>query len=425
MRRLFREVVGVIAVLFVAAVSAKFAELLRSFILGSIKRLYHGENAITGIAQTHTVTVVAYISLAVLASRVLNKWSQKWRPGQLGLEVIGDAARGTGAGPSLEGTIVRSSATAIACAAGTSLGRESAILETSGAFGAFVGKRLWGLGPSIAAGGIAAAFAAAYHAPFGAVLYVGEHLKIFGHRRAMAYAAIASAFSNYLTVHYLGGHPIFYTMSGHWTLGGIAIAGLVATLPALIGARSFLRLREYLPKARLVLKYPKLSLVVSVATSALLVSWFPESAGNGMEAIRLIATPGGVTIAIALILAIARAVAVAATVNAKAPGGVFAPTLAVSAGWGLAAYMILEKLGLPLGGTHQEVMVISMTIGVAVGLHAPWLAAVVIAEMSGHMGLLPVCMVAAYMSHLLVHGLDRFDRSHNVAVPEEMHDEDA
>jgi H+/Cl- antiporter ClcA len=66
-----------------------------------------------------------------------------------------------------------------------------------------------------------------------------------------------------------------------------------------------------------------------------------------------------------------------------------------------------------------------MTIGVAVGLNAPWLAAVVIAEMSGHMGLLPVCIAAAYMSHLMVHGLDRFDRSHNVVVPEEMHDEDA
>ncbi|MEI8286252.1 MAG: chloride channel protein [Actinomycetes bacterium] len=425
MRRLFREVVGVLAVLFVAAVSAKFAELLRSFILGSIKRLYHGENAIKGIAQTHTVTVVAYIAIAILVARALNKFSQKWRPGQLGLEVIGDAARGEGAGPSLEGTLVRSSATAIACAAGTSLGRESAILETSGALGAFVGKRLWGFGPSIAAGGIAAAFAAAYHAPFGAVLYVGEHLKIFGHRRAMVYAVIASAFSNFLTVHFLGGKPIFYTMSGQWTLGGVAVAALVATVPALIGARSFLRLREYLPKARLVLAYPKTSLTVSVAVAALLVSWFPESAGNGMEAIRLIATPGGVTIAIALVLAFARAIAVAATVNAKAPGGVFAPTLAVSAGWGLAAYLILEKTGLPLGGTHQEVMVISMTIGVAVGLHAPWLGAVVIAEMSGHMGLLPVCMVGSYMSHLMVHGLDRFDRARNIAVPEEMHNEDA
>ena len=425
MRRIAREIVGVLAVLFVAAVSAKFAELLRSFILGSIEHLYRGENAIDGIARTHTITVAVYIAIAILVARALNKFAQKWRPGQLGLEVIGDAARGEGPGSSLEGTLIRSSATAIVCAAGTSIGRESAILETSGALGSFVGRRMWGFGPAIAAGGIAAAFAAAYHAPFGAVLYVGEHLKIFGHRRAMLYAAIGSAFSNFLTVKFLEGKPIFYTMTGAWTIGGTLVAGAIVSLPAFIGARTFLRLREKLPKIELLQKKPTLTLGVSIAVSALLVSWFPETAANGMEAIRLVATPGGVTIAIALALAIAKMVAVSATVNAKAPGGVFAPTLAVTAGWGLAAYMILEKTGLHVAGSHQEVMVISMTIGVAVGLHAPWLGAVVIAEMSGHLGLLPVCAVSSYMGHLMVHGLDRYDRARNVVLPEEMHDEDA
>ncbi len=425
MRRIGREVTGIIAILVVASIAAKFAELLRSFILGSIKHLYHGENAIKGIAKTHTITVVAYVGIAILAARALNKFAQKWRPGRLGLEVIGDAARGEGPGSSFEGTLIRSSATAIVCAAGTSIGRESAILETSGAFGSFVGKKLWDFGPAIAAGGIAAAFAAAYHAPFGAVLYVGEHLKIFGHRRAMAYAAIASLFSHFLTVHFLEGKPIFYTMDGQWSISGVAIALSVAVVPAFIGARGFLRVRENIPKLALLQKKPTFTLGASIAVSALLVSWFPETAANGMEAIRLVATPGGVTVAIALALALAKTVAVTATVNAKAPGGVFAPTLAVTAGWGLAAYLVLEKLGLPLGAHHQEVMVVAMTIGVVVGLHAPWLATVVIAEMSGHLGLLPVCILVALIGHLMVHGLDRYDRARNVMLPEEMHDEDA
>jgi CIC family chloride channel protein len=144
-----------------------------------------------------------------------------------------------------------------------------------------------------------------------------------------------------------------------------------------------------------------------------------------MEAIRLVATPGEVTIAIALALALAKTIAVSATVNAKAPGGVFAPTLAVTAGWGLATYMLLERAGMHIPGSYQEVMVIAMTVGVAVGLHAPLLAAVVIAEMSGHLGLLPVCMAVALIAHLMVHGLDRYDRIRNVVLPEQMHDEDA
>jgi H+/Cl- antiporter ClcA len=425
MRRIGREVAGVAVVLFVAAMAAKFAELLRTFILHSINFLYNGDNAIDGVAHTRTITVVVYIAIAVLAARFLNKAAQKWRPGKLGLEVIGDSARGDGPGSSFEGTLVRSAATTIACAAGTSLGRESAILETSGAFGAFVGRRMWGYGPSIAAAGIAAAFCAAYHSPFGAVLYVGEHLKIFSRRRAMVYAVIASAFSHYVTVTYLDGKPIFYTMTGKWTLGGIAIAGLVATLPAFIGARTFLRMREMLPKWSLVTDHPQMSLALCVGVSALAVSLFPETAGNGMEAIRLVATPGGVSIAVAMALAIGRIVATSATVTAKAPGGVFAPTLAVTAGWGLAALLIIEKLGLQLGTTPQEVMVVSMTIGVGVGLHAPWLAAVVIAEMSGHIGLLPICALFSFIGHRMVHVLDHIEQTRNLELPEAMHDEDA
>lgn len=424
-RKLFREVVGVVAVLCVAAVSAKFAELLRAFILGSIDLLYKGDDAIDGIANTRTILVVVYISVAILAARFLHQLAQKWRPGQLGLEVIGNDARGEGPGASLEGTLVRSAATAIVCAAGTSIGRESAILETSGALGSFIGRRMWGFGPAIAAGGIAAAFAAAYHAPIGAFLYVGEHLKIFGHRRAMAYAAIGSAFSNFLTVQYLGGRPIFHTMTGEWTLNGVLVALAVVSVPAFMGARSFLRLREYLPKSALLKKYPMVALESSIAISALIVSWSPETAANGMEAIRLVATPGGATIAIVLALAFAKTIAVSATVFAKAPGGVFAPTMAITAGWGLAAYMLLEKAGVPLAGTHQEVMVIAMTIGVAVGLHAPLLAVVVIAELSGHLGLVPVCAMAAMLGHLMVHGLDRYDKNRNVSLPDVMHDEDA
>jgi CIC family chloride channel protein len=144
-----------------------------------------------------------------------------------------------------------------------------------------------------------------------------------------------------------------------------------------------------------------------------------------MEAIRLVATPGGVSIAVAMALAIGRIIATSATVTAKAPGGVFAPTLAVTAGWGLAAFLILDRLGLQLGTTHQEIMVVSMTIGVAVGLHAPWLAAVVIAEMSGHIGLLPICALFSFIGHRMVHVLDQIEQTRNLELPEAMHDEDA
>ena len=423
MRRLGRELVGLVAVLFVAVVAAKFAELLRAWILGSIELLYGDRNAVIGVGNSRVVSIAVFVTGAILLSRWLNKLAQKLQPERLGLEVIGNAARGEGPGSSLRGTLVRSTSTAVVCAAGTSIGRESAILEAGGAFGSFVGRRLWGLGPSIAAGGISAAFSAAYHAPIGGFVYVGEHLKIWSHRRAMTYAFIASMFSHFVTVTYFDGHPIFPQVTGQWTVAGSLAAGGIALLPALIGARGFLRLREIIPKLSIFTTHARVSLIGAIVVSVASISLFPETSGNGMEAIRM--AGAGATIAFALSLGVVKIIATTATLSARAPGGVFAPTLAVSSGLALAMYMGLEKAGLNLGGTHHEVMVIAMSIGVSAGLHAPWLGAVVIAEMVGQINFVPLCMVSSFVAHRCVHLLDRFEKSRKITTPHVMHDEDA
>ena len=423
MRRLAKEVVGLVAVLFVAVVAAKFAELLRAWILGTIEFLYGDRNAVIGVGNARVISIAIFVSGGILLSRWLNKFAQRLQPERLGLEVIGNAARGEGPGSSLRGTLVRSTSTAVVCAAGTSIGRESAILEAGGAFGSFVGRRLWGYGPSIAAGGISAAFSAAYHAPIGGFIYVGEHLKIWSHRRAMTYAFIASMVSHYVTVTYFEGHPIFPQVTGPWTLTGSLTAGAIALIPALIGARGFLRLREIIPKSSIFTTHPRLSLIAAIAVSVASIALFPESSGNGMEAIRM--AGAGVTIAFALSLGVVKIVATTATLSAKAPGGVFAPTLAVASGLALATYMGLEKAGLSLGGTHHEVMVIAMSIGVSAGLHAPWLGTVVIAEMVGQINFIPLCMAASFIAYRCVVLLDRFEESRKITTPHVMHDEDA
>lgn len=423
MRRIVREVLGLLAVLFVSVVAAKFAELLRSWILETIEYLYGDDNAVIGVGESRVLSIAVFVSVGILLARWLNKLAQRMQPDRLGLEVIGNAARGEGPGSSLRGTLVRSTSTAVVCAAGTSIGRESAILEAGGAFGSFVGRRLWGFGPAIAAAGISAAFSAAYHAPIGGFIYVGEHLSIWSHRRAMSYAFIGSMFSHYVTVTYFDGHPIFPQVAGDWTIAGSLIAGAVALIPAVLGARGFLRLREVLPKAKIFTEHSTATLIGAIAVSVASIALFPEASGNGMEAIRMAGT--GVTIAFALSLGLAKIVATTATLSAKAPGGVFAPTLAVASGLALATYMGLEKAGLDLGGTHREVMVVAMSIGVSAGLHAPWLGAVVIAEMVGQINLIPICMVSSFVAHRCVHLLDRFEKSRRIPVPHVMHDEDA
>ncbi|NBU38476.1 MAG: chloride channel protein, partial [Actinobacteria bacterium] len=382
MRRIGREAAALLAVLAVAAIASGFAHLFREVIFAVVEFLYDQKNATDGIKAANRIVPFVTIAAGVLLARVLNSRAQKKHAGHVGLHTVGNSARGEHPEVSLPGTLTRSVATLVACMPGTSLGRESAILEAGGAIGAFIGRLVPGGAPAVTTAGVAATFSAAYHAPFGAVAYVGGHLGVSRDKRSIAYALIASLFADWLTVEHLGGHPIFPGHSG--TVGSMVVLGLVAFLPAVIGARLFVQLREFLPTWDVVKNHPRATLAVAVFVSAATVTIAPLSAGNGMEALRHIAVSG--SIAAATALGIGKLLAVSATLTAKAPGGVFTPTLAVCAGWVLATYVGLETLGVNLPGNHWDGILIGMAAGLSVGLHAPVLASVVVAEMSGQIG---------------------------------------
>lgn len=421
MRRVGREAAALLAVLAVAAIASGFAHLFREAIFAVVEFLYDKKNATDGIKAANRIVPFVTIAAGVLLARALNSRAQKKHAGHVGLHTVGNSARGEHPTVSLPGTLTRSVATLVACMPGTSLGRESAILEAGGAIGAFIGRLVPGGAPAVTTAGVAATFSAAYHAPFGAVAYVGGHLGVSRDKRSIAYALIASLFADWLTVEHLGGHPIFPGHSG--TVGSMVVLGLVAFLPAIIGARLFVQLREFLPTWDVVKNHPRTTLAVAVIVSAATVAIAPLSAGNGMEALRHIAVGG--SIAAASALGIGKLIAVSATLTAKAPGGVFTPTLAVCAGWVLATYVGLETLGVNLPGNHWDGILIGMAAGLSVGLHAPVLASVVVAEMSGQIGLVPFTAVAAFVAHRTVHAVDSAAEKRRIPVPHEQHDEDA
>ena len=421
MRRIGREVAALVAVLVVAAVASEFAHLFREAIFAVVEFLYDQKNATDGIKAANRIVPFVTIAAGVLLARALNVRAQKRHEGHVGLHTVGNAARGEEPAVSLPGTLTRSLATLVACMPGTSLGRESAILEAGGAIGSFIGRLVPGGAPAVTTAGVAATFSAAYHAPFGAVAYVGGHLGVSRDRRSIVYALIASLFADWLTVEHLGGHPIFPGHSG--TVGSMVVLGLIAFLPAVLGARCFVQLREFLPTWHVVKNHPRMTLALAVIVSASTVAIAPLSAGNGMEALRHIAVGG--SIAAAAALGIGKLLAVSATLTAKAPGGVFTPTLAVCAGWVLATYVGLESLGVDLPGNHWDGILIGMAAGLTVGLHAPFLASVVVAEMCGQVGLIPFTAVAALLAHRAMHAVDVFEAKRHIPVPHEQHDEDA
>ncbi len=131
-----------------------------------------------------------------------------------------------------------------------------------------------------------------------------------------------------------------------------------------------------------------------VVVGAVLVASVPLASGNGMEALRAASTD--TTVSVALALALAKLAATAATLRLGVPGGVFSPSLAVSAGWALLAFIGLEAVGFDLPGARWDGMIAAMAVGIAVGLGSPLLAAVVIPEMVGNVSLLPVCALVSF-----------------------------
>ena len=421
MRRAARELKGLVAIVVVAFFVAEFAHWFREAILWFVGTAYGNENSTEAMAAVRIVLPAAFITVGILVSRRINLAAESIHGGRIGLAPIEKAAHGSGSGPSLRGTLMKSVSTLAACMPGTSLGRESAILETSGAVGFSVARVIGVDAVELACAGIAAGFASAYHAPFGAIAYVGGHVGVVKNRRAMVFAALGAFAGNWFTVEHLGGHPIF--PGSHAAVRTSIVLGLVAIVPALVGSRLFVRVREVLPKLSVVREHPMMFLVAGIAVSVVTVLVAPLSAGNGMEAIRHVAATG--SIAAACSLGIGKLLATSATLGAKAPGGVFAPTLAVSAGWILAAYVGLEAVGVNLPGNHWDGIVIGMAAGLSVGLHAPVLAGIVVAEMSGQLSLMPFTFVAAVVAHFIVRTLDQTEQEHHVPVPQAVHTEDA
>lgn len=419
-RRAAREAATVVLAAGIAAVSAGFAKLVRELIHRSSGWFYGDENVTDALRTVTRAAPAVLITVGILAARWLNARAQAWQPGRLGIEAIARSAQGQPPGPSLRATLLKSLATMAACVPGTSLGRESAILETGGALGCFAGRRTGLNGPALASAGVAAAFASAYHAPFGAVAYVGSHLGVWRDRRSLTYAVGGSLFADWLTVHHLGGHAIFPGTRD--SVASLMVLGAVAVVPAFVGARLFVRLRDRLSAWSFGRSHPRTVLAGSIVVSVGIVLVAPLSAGNGMEALRHVAVSG--SFAAAAALGIGKLVATSTTLNAKAPGGVVAPTLAVSAGWVLATYAVLERIGIDLPGSHWGGMIIGMAVGAAVGLHSPLMASVMVAEMCGQTGMIPFTAAGAFLAHRGVHMLDRFDRSRHVSVPAAFHPED-
>ena len=156
--QLGREVAGLGLLVVVSVVAVVFAHLFKESTLGVIDWVSGTSDPTRAARDGHWWVVAAVVAGAVVAGAVLGAIARRRAGQRIGLTAVAAAARGEGTGPSLRATLMEGGATWVASAGLGSLGREVAIVEAGGAFGAASGRKLPGFGPSLAAGGIAAAF---------------------------------------------------------------------------------------------------------------------------------------------------------------------------------------------------------------------------------------------------------------------------
>lgn len=364
------------------------------------------------------------VSVSVFVAAWLGRLVETRRAGQTGIEAVAASARGESRRISMRASVARAVGTWAAAAGLSSIGRESAIIEMGGAFGTLVGRRTNGRGDALATAGIAAAFAAAYYAPVAAVLYLEEHLRVLGSRRAFWFAASGAVVGHLVSTGLMGGHEIFPAPEGsRWRTLALSLLVLV---PVVAAARLFRVIRVRVKAVSLAerLGVPWWSAVAAFSLVAgAAVAVFPLAAGNGMETLRSASV--GPTVALGVALSVGKFIGSAASLGSGAPGGAMTPTMSIASGTGLLCLLAVNNLGVEVhSGVGWGVMVAAMAVGVAVGLRSPLMAIVLVPELVGDYSLLPLIGAVVGVAVLVDRGVDRAI-SRSARVPDVIYDEDA
>lgn len=405
----------------VAVAAAGFAQGFRWLIGTGVAAVAGFSDPIDAASSLPRWRLAGTVAITVFAAVAIGRQATARYHQRLGVAAVAAAARGDGPGPSLAGSLTRAVGTLAASVGLTSIGRESAIIETGGSLGAAAARLARRPVAPLARAGIAAAFSAAYHAPVAAVLYTHEHLGAgkappgSGNRRAAgalatAHAA-AGAVAGFAAARFLFGGEAIFPAGHHPLSAATALLAGVALVPAYAASRIFFLVRENLaartaragaaPEAWLRWIGPAALAVAAGAAVAIV----PSTAGNGMEAIRQAAT--GPTVTLALALLVGKLVATTFAIGAGAPGGIVSPSMAVAAGAALTTYHAAAELGITLGGSWWDGALVVMAVGLATSVRSPLVAIVMVAEMAGDLRLVPLSALTVGACYLLDAGVAR------------------
>jgi chloride channel protein, CIC family len=294
---------------------------------------------------------------------------------------------------------------ALAIGSGQSLGPEDPSLQMGAGIASALGRRL-NLSQEkvrlIAPVGAAAGLAAAFNAPFSAVLFVIE--EVIGTWSAGVLGAIVlAAVSSVVTMRsFLGTESLFrvpvFRVAGAGELLAYIVLGVVG------GAASLLFLKWIVYARPRIQALPRWTQHFLPALAGLLVGfigiWLPQVMGAGYPVIDQ-ALHGQFTWKLLLILAALKILATGFSFLSGTPGGMFAPTLFIGAMLGGAVGSVEHHLFPSLTGTVGTFALVGMGTFFAGFLRTPITSIFIVFEITGsYTAVLPV-MIASLVAYLI------------------------
>ena len=282
-------------------------------------------------------------------------------------------------------SLARSASSLCSIASGGSIGREGSMVQLAAMVASAIG-RVMSLPPArlrlFVACGAAAGITSAYSAPIGGALFIAEIVLGSIAMESFGPLLVAAVVAN-VTMRTFPGYHAPYEMPRFPPIGGSELL-LFAALGALAGALApvYLRLLEAAKAgfARLPLPLAARMGIGGLVVGAISVR-VPEVWGNGYSVVNSMLHQTWLWPAVLTVL-LSKVAATAATTGSGAVGGVFTPTVFVGAGLGLL-FGHLAQAALP--GTVSPPFtyaMIGMGSFLAAATHAPFMAIVIVFEMT-------------------------------------------
>ncbi len=249
--------------------------------------------------------------------------------------------------------------------------------------------------------GAAAAIAAIFHSPLGAVIFVHEVLLRFFSIRAFAPITI-SAVTGYVVSSKLFDKAIFFSLPSHYsfdisTYFLAALGGIIAAFIGVMQIRHIMWVQRF--NAKIKLSLFNQILIAAIFTSLIIVN-VPEAAGSSLTVMNNLMTGSYYTLTALFLIFMAKGAATVLTFGFGIPGGIFGPTIFTGAALGGLLAGIVQYFFPDLHLSSAIIITTTMAAMISAVIGAPIAMILITLEITGDFQIASVVMLAVVMANI-------------------------